>query len=152
MTIFSFDEPGKWFDIEGGGRLQLKSMTPDRHKEIRKSTVKRRVEHKKVEGTPARFDVEETNEDLANELFWDFVIVAWENFFDANGTEIPCTKENKMLLITKSTKFTKYVTDCLKDLADAEAEDTRVEEKNSLPGLTGTTVSPGAISKKKMER
>ena len=130
MTIFDLDQPGKWFDIEGGGRLQLRTMTAEKHKEIRRKTVKKKVDFKKVEGTPARFESEDVNEDLSNELFWDHVIVAWENFFDAKKKPIPCTTENKMMLISRSSKFMKFVSDCLKDLAEAEAEDAKAEEKN----------------------
>lgn len=130
MTVFGFEESGKWFDVEGGGRIQLQSMTADKHKEIRRKTVKKKTDFKKVEGTPARFEYEEVNDDLANELFWDFVIVDWENFFDAKGETIICNKENKLMMIAKSTKFMKIVSECLKELNDAEAEAAAAAAKN----------------------
>ena len=130
MTIFELDEPGKWFDVDGGGRIQLRSMTFEKNREIEKATKKKRVDFKKVEGIPARFESETLDEDLSNRLFWDHVIVAWENFFDAKGNEIPCTAENKMLLISRSVKFVKTVRECLDRLAEVDAEQAKDEEKN----------------------
>ena len=134
MTIFEIDEPGKWADLDGGGRIQLRTVSAAKFKEINKLTIKRRVEFKKVEGTPARFDVEDKNEDLATELFWDHAIVAWEKFVDGDGKAIACTKENKLKYINGSSKFLRLVNEALKTIADAEAEDAKAEEKNSSAG------------------
>ena len=131
MTTFYLEEPqGVFFDMDDGGRVQLRTMTADGWKAIRKQTVKKKVDFKKVDGTPGRFEYEDINEDLQNELFWDHVIIAWENFFDGKGLEIPCTKENKALLMLRSAKFAKFVGDSLKTLADNEAEQAERSEKN----------------------
>lgn len=93
MTVFDLDErQGVWFDMEGGGRIQLRS--------------------------------------LQNELFWDLVIVAWENFSDRQGNPIPCTKENKLLLLSRSQKFANFVSDSLKTLNDKELTLMEETEKN----------------------
>lgn len=152
MTVFDIDEAGKWVDLEGGGRIQLRSVTAAKFKEINRLTVKKRTEFKKVEGTPARFDVEDKNEELATELFWDHAIVAWEGFKTPDGKDILCTKENKIAYINGSSKFLRLVNEALKTITDAEAEDAKAEEKNFLPGLSGATHSPGETSKKKTER
>jgi len=131
MTVISIEEKqGTWFEMEGGGRVQLRTLTADDLKAIRKATVKKRVEFKKVDGTPGRFEVEETDEEKQNELFWDRVIVSWENLFDGKGEAIPCTKENKMLLIMRSLKFSKFVGESLKVLQEQEAELEEAREKN----------------------
>lgn len=130
MTIFNLEDQGKWFELEGGGRLQLRNVSREVYADIRKKTIRKKVDFKKVEGTPARFDYEEVNEDLSNELFWDYVIVAWENFFDASNNPIPCNKQNKMLLISKSITFAKYVNECLKVLTESELEEQKAQEKN----------------------
>ena len=130
-TVFNLDEKtGFWFDMEGGGRLQLRTIDVTDWKAIRNRTVKKKVDFKKVEGTPGRFEFEEVNEDLQNELFWDQVIVSWENFFDSKGSPIPCTKENKILLMSRSVKFAKFVGDCLKQMAEDEAIQAEQAEKN----------------------
>jgi hypothetical protein len=130
MTTFEVEDSGKWFELEGGGRLQIRSITADRLKEIRRATVKKRTDFKKVEGTPARFEYEEVNSDLSDEMFWDFIIVDWENFKDSKNKEIKCTKENKMLLISKSPKFLKFLNESMKALAESEAEEANAEIKN----------------------
>ena len=131
MTVINIEEKqGTWFEMEGGGRVQLRTLTADDLKAIRKATVKKRVEFKKVDGTPGRFEVEETDEEKQNELFWDRVIVSWENLFDGKGEAIPCTKENKMLLIMRSLKFSKFVGESLKVLQEQEAELEEAREKN----------------------
>ena len=131
MTTFDLDsDVGKWFELEDGGRIRLKNLTADDLKEIRKQTVKKRVDFKKVEGTPGRFEYEEVDRDLENVLFWEKVIVDWENFFDAKKKPIPCTKENKLLLMGRSQKFIRVVTDFLKVLTDDDAEQAERAEKN----------------------
>jgi len=131
LTTFDLDsDVGKWFELEDGGRIRLKNLTADDLKEIRKQTVKKRVDFKKVEGTPGRFEYEEVDRDLENVLFWEKVIVDWENFFDAKKKPIPCTKENKLLLMGRSQKFIRVVTDFLKVLTDDDAEQAERAEKN----------------------
>ena len=63
-------------------------------------------------------------------MFWETVIVDWEKFFDKNGQPIPCTKENKMILMSRSSKFVKLVMDLMKELADYDADQAERAEKN----------------------
>jgi len=110
MTVIDVEErTGVWFDMDGGGRVQIRTLTADDMKSIRKQTVKKRTEFKKVDGTPGRFEYEEVNDELQNELFWDRVITDWSGLYDGKGSEIPCTKENKLLLMMRSIKFAKFV-------------------------------------------
>ncbi len=126
----SDEKAGSWFDMEGGGRVQIRFMTVDALKIIRKQTVKKRVEYKRVEGRAERFDVEEINDELQNELFWDYVIMAWENLFDAKENPIPCIREYKLLLMMRSAKFVKFITDALRTLSDDETAQVEAIEKN----------------------
>ncbi len=131
MTVIDLsDKPAKWFELEGGGRVQLQTVSADAFKAIQKQTVKRKVDFKKIEGTPARLEYEEVNTDLQNELFWDAVIIAWENLSDKNGKPIPCTKENKVLLMTRSAMFVKFITDSLKAVSEDEAKVAEQAAKN----------------------
>ena len=132
MTKFDISKKqGVWFEMEGGGRIQLRTMTADDFKIIRRQTVSRKVEYKRVEGKAERFEIEEVKDDLQTELFWDYIIVGWENLYDGKEVAIPCTKENKMLLLSLSAKFLKFVTDCLQSLNDTEAEKAESAIKNS---------------------
>jgi predicted transcriptional regulator len=132
MTTFNLEEnPGVWFDMEGGGRVQICTMTADAMKAIRKVAVKKHVEYKRIEGKAERFEVEDVNEDLHSELFWDHVLVGWENLCDAKGNAIPCTTEAKILLLSKSVKFAAFVGECLKTLNESEAQEAEANAKNS---------------------
>lgn len=132
MTVILLDDsPAKWFEMDGGGRVQLRSLTTDAFKSIQKQTVKKKVDFKKVDGVPARLEYEEVDADLQNELFWDAVVVAWENLLDAKMATIPCTKENKILLMSRSARFAKFVADSLKTLSEDEAREAEQSEKNS---------------------
>lgn len=130
MSVFDLREKSGWFELDDGGRVQLKSLSAEDWKNIKKQTVVRKVDYKKVEGTPARLEYEKADEDLQNELFWDAVILNWEKFFDVNGKEIPCTKENKILLVSRSARFVKFVNDCLQTLDEDEAVRAEKAEKN----------------------
>lgn len=81
--------------------------------EIRKATRKKRVEYKKGQ----RFVFFDVNEDLENEMVWDYCIVDWENMKDPKKKNMPCTKENKCKAMRKSPKFAAFLAVCLRQLA-----------------------------------
>lgn len=131
MTVINLDDGiGHWFDMEGGGRVQLRTASAETWRDIRKQTVRKRVDFKKVDGTPARLEYEEVNEELQNELFWDHIILGWENLFDSKNQPIPCTREMKTKLMVKSVKFAVFVADSLRILNAEETADTEAREKN----------------------
>jgi hypothetical protein len=131
MTIFSLEEKeGVWFEMEGGGRVKIREMSSDDFKEIRKQTVKKKIEYKRVEGKAERFMAEDIDDDLQTELFWDHIIIEWENLFDGKGKEIPCTRENKVLLLNRSLKFLNFVTNAFKMLTEDAAREAEISEKN----------------------
>jgi hypothetical protein len=139
MTIIDTEEIiPKWFEMEGGGRVQLRTISVADFKAIQKQTVRKKVEYKKVEGTPARFEYEEIDQDLQNTLYWDKVIQSWDEFSFRHPetgemilcTPKTCTKENKVLLMTRSKKFLEFVVDSLKTLSEDEAARQESEEKN----------------------
>lgn len=124
MTTFDLKDlnPGTWFEIEGGGRVCLRVCAGGDLRAIRKQTVTTKAEFK--DGRRITYEV--TDEEKQNELLWDFCIVDWENLFDKEKKPIPCTKENKLLLMDKSIKFANFIGDCLKKITDTGAE----SEKN----------------------
>lgn len=130
-TLINIEEPiSRFFEMEGGGRVQLRTISVSDFKAIQKQTVKKKVDFKKVDGTPGRFEYEAVDQDLQNELYWDAVIVSWENLVDKNEKPIPCNRENKTLLMTKSKKFLEFVVESLKALAEDEAAVQEEERKN----------------------
>jgi len=132
MTTFNLEEKrGVWFDLDGGGRVQIRLATAETMKDILKVAGKTRIEYKRVDGKAERFVVDDVNEDLRSELFWDHVIVSWENFFDGSGNVIPCTTEAKIRLMARSQLFSGVVVDALKTLTEGEASAVERHAKNS---------------------
>jgi len=126
--VFNLAElnPGVVFDFENGGTVTLRVCAGDDFRHIRKQTSKKKVEYKNGQ----RFQVEIIDEDLENQLLWDFCIIGWENFFDGSGSPILCTRENKILLMGKSIKFSRFVLDCLNKITEIETEQAETERKN----------------------
>ena len=134
MTVIDIDEKqGAWFDMEGGGRVLLKPLSAAGFRAIRKQATTKSVEYKRIDGKAERFEVEEVNEDLQNELFWDAVILGWENLVDAKKKPIPFTKENKLILVAVP-KFLKFVNEALQKMGEDELAKVEDAEKNLLPG------------------
>ena len=131
MTVFDLEEkPGVWFEMDGGGRVQLKTLTSSEWKAIRAKSVKTVSEYQKLDGKWERFEVEKKDDDLQNTLFWDAVIVSWENLLDGKGNEIQCTAENKTLLMLTQPKFSKFIGECSETLAKDENARAEDSEKN----------------------
>ena len=118
--------PGTWFTMEDGGRVSLRICAGEDYRGIRKQVTKKRVEFKNGQ----RYEFQETNEDLLSELLWDFCITGWENFFDSKMDPIPCTKENKVLLMGRSIKFSNFVSSCLDQLTELQKVRAEDLEKN----------------------
>ena len=131
MTVFDLEEkPGSWFEMEGGGRVQLKPLAAPAWKAIRAKSVKSVAEYQKLDGKWERFEVEKKDDDLQNTLFWDAVIISWEGLFDGKGNEIPCTAENKALLMLTQPKFSKFIGECIEVLNQDESARAEASEKN----------------------
>jgi len=131
MTVFDLEEkPGSWFEMEGGGRVQLRALSAEAWRAIRAKTVKVVSEYKKLDGKWERFEVEQKDDDLQNRLFWDAVIVAWENLLDGKGKKIPCTAETKTLLMLTQPKFAKFIAECTEAMAAADTTRAEALEEN----------------------
>lgn len=130
-TVLDISEKaGVWFEMDGGGRVQLRTMNAEAFKNIRRQTTKKRVDFRKVDGTPQRFEYEEVDDDKQTDLLWDYIIVAWEGLLDKAGNNIPCTPENKTLLMARSPYFMRFLTESLKTLTEDEQREAEASEKN----------------------
>ena len=122
--------PAVWFDLDGGGRVQLRQMPSDVLTAINKQTDRKVIDYKRLDGKAERFEAVERDEDSRSLLFWDYVRVGWENLLDKRAEEIPCTKENKLLLMQRSTVFAEFIGKSLAQLAADELKQEEEEEKN----------------------
>ena len=124
--------PGTPFKMEGGATVWLRVCAGDDLRDIRKKTVTKKKEYKKVDGNLNRLTYEDVDDDLQSQLVWDFCIVKWENLFSdvAKKVPIPCTTENKLKLMGRSLIFSKFVGECLQELRGAVEAEEEIIEKN----------------------
>ncbi len=133
-------EESGWFDLEGGGSVELRLFSADEMREMMKAVTTKTVEYPllpividgKETDKKARMRFEGTEIDyvLLNRLMWDKNIKGWKGLFDRNGKEIPVTAENKALLMLKSDLFAQTVNDGLKVLKEQEQARQKELEKN----------------------
>jgi len=121
-TKFFFNE-----DDEKEGSVSLRVCAGDDLRAIRKQSAQDKVEYRRG----SRIEYKKVNEEVENTLLWDFCIVEWEGVLSEETNQpIPCTKENKSLLMGKSPVFSKFVGDKLSILADIEDKEKEDLEKN----------------------
>jgi len=108
-VFFSFDENE---DGEGGVTIRLANgKTLD---EINKACIKKKVEFRRGQ----RHEVIIDNDELRSKMLWEYVIIDWKGLYDQDGKEIPCTKENKVMLMQGSVKFSSFIGNCVEKLTE----------------------------------
>ncbi len=129
-----FDLSGKteqgWFDVEGGGRVEFRLLSADDLKTITAACIKKVDKYPKLDGQFRHFEAVETDWDLWNEMLWDLSIVTWEGLYDAQEREIPVTRENKLLLMTRVPAFAELHERAMKALKGTADEQAEASEKN----------------------
>lgn len=131
MTVFDLEKSrDAWFELEGGGRVLLHLLSADEWNEIKVKTTTISDTCKFLGGKWERFEIEKVDANQQNRLFWDKIIVNWEYLYDKNGNEIPCTIDNKLLLLNKSLKFIDFINSSLEHLRQDEIMHQEVVEKN----------------------
>ena len=120
-VFFSFDENE---DGEGGVTIRLANgKTLD---EINKACIKKKVEFRRGQ----RHEVIIDNDELRSKMLWEYVIIDWKGLYDQDGKEIPCTKENKVMLMQGSVKFSSFIGNCVEKLTEETEADEGNLEKN----------------------
>ena len=150
----SGEVPGEWFKFfrseikeDGGtnylepeadaGRVCLRIASPEVIESIQSQTRKKNAEFVRNPNTRAMEIIQQevqTPEQKRKEMemFWDHAIKDWdENIQDKNGTPIPCTAGNKLELLDKSARFTRFAVRCLEIINEVEAGKAEDEIKNS---------------------
>lgn len=120
-TKFFFDE-----DNEAEGYITLRILPNETRDEIRAKAVKKRAEYRKGQ----RYEIIDLDEDLFAEAVWDYSIQDWGGVYDESGAEIPCTRENKIMLMNKSPVFARIYEDRLKVLRELLEDHAKASEKN----------------------
>jgi len=133
-----------WFELKGGGRLQLRLLSGKDIKEMRIACLRQEPEYPYLydvvdgevqkTGKYVRFEGTKLDNDLWDRMQWDRNIVSWEGLFDKNEKPIPVTTDMKVLLMTVAPEFVEAYDEGLKALKEAEAKKQEDEAKNSLAG------------------
>jgi hypothetical protein len=118
------------FDLDGGGWVELRLLSVQDLKDMRDACIKMVAEYPMLDGKYQRFERMEFNSDLWDEIRYDRSIVAWGDIFDKNEKPIPCTKEMKVLLMTRVPEFIEAYDEGMKALKDAENTKAEEQEKN----------------------
>lgn len=150
-VIFNLDEAtGDWFEFfestidiktgdiayedpkPGTGKVRIRDMGPFLRE--KKRSRKKETEFVLNRNSRAMEQVEllQTSEEEAQERedAMDYAITGLENFFDAKGKPIKCTKENKMALLAIPV-FDRFVARCFELQQNASRIQAEVAEKNS---------------------
>ena len=124
---FDLKNEGTFFSFPGeSGGVSVRVCAGKDIDLINKRTKKVRFEYKKGQ----RFEITEVDNELYQKLLWDFCIVSWIDVQDAEGNALPCTPENKMLLMNSSNAFATFVTDALEKVDLAQQKVLEDESKN----------------------
>ena len=120
--------PPAWFNHpdHAGSRICLKVLSSAEMESINKKTSQTKIEYRRGQ----RFEVEKVDEKKRNELTWSTAIVDWEGIFDENENELPCTDENKVLLMQNAPTFTSWVLESLEQISDDSIQRQEDAEKN----------------------
>ena len=130
FNLKSLTKPSRFFWPDSEEWVELRNVTLAEFKAIRKQTVTKRAEYHQVNTEkPYRYEVEDTDEEKADELLWDYQIARWY-IVDGDGKKIKCTKENKLLLMGNSAEFVNFVVKNLNQLSIDDAERRDKSEKN----------------------
>lgn len=133
--------PGIWFEYPEGGRVQLRTSDIDDYLRINQACTTNEpfvYEKKDDKGNPLPpviLNHEITDRIKQSFMINDCQIVAWEKLpKDEDGNDIPCTPENKSLLMRlEDSTFRDFVSEKLKALEEAIKAKKEVEVKNLLP-------------------
>ena len=109
-TFFPFDE----FDDDSGG-ITIRLANGAKMDEINKKCSKKKTEYRRH----VRHEYVIEDEKKRSDMLWDYVIMEWNGVTnEKTGEEIPCTTENKIMLMRGSVKFSNFVGSCIEKLTE----------------------------------
>jgi hypothetical protein len=110
--------------------VELKILSDRELKEVRKKVSKKKAEYKSSGRTGLqRIEYVDVDEEMLADEINDLCISNW-NLLDTDGNEIPCTRDNKLLLVGSSPEFSTFISDSLETLKKDKEEKEKEEEKN----------------------
>lgn len=127
---------GVQFDFPGGGWIKLRKPSVDDFMRVRRACTENKPFLVEKEGqVPRVFNHEVINEEKMAGMMNDCTIMSWGDFYDKNGKEIPCTPENKtMLMRLDDPTFRDFVNEKLKALSKAGEQAKKEADENLSNG------------------
>lgn len=124
--------PPAWFDYRDGARILIRAAEKDFSFDTLEACTEKKVEYKKIgrAGRHERHEYEVTDDRKFGEIMLDFNLVDWEGFTGPDGSEYPCTTENKIHLMYKLPGFYEFVQDCVRTLSEDNSDSQVGAEKN----------------------
>ena len=124
----------RWFDVpedEDKGKVLVRQISPGERHKIMDKAFQQKIEYRAGEDgklspvmnqiTDRKFDREQTVLKA---------VVSWENFFDLDGTKLPCNLENVLKAINEIDGFIEFVNECREKLEEDISSEESVLEKN----------------------
>ena len=118
---------GVWRDYDKQNSAKIRPTTRQKYRELRKeATIKQKGFRQAV-----------LDDDLFDELLYDWMIEEWKGPKDRTGKPLPCTSENKMKVVNIYSGYAAWVV----AESEAYAEENEIikgeETKNSTTGQDG---------------
>lgn len=151
-SFFTLDDTaGEWFTffssrIDGQGEVKYLDPLPDAGRVCVRSIVplieqqqtkrKRRAEFvpnpktRQMERVAFFDDPSPEQAKTEREDIWDYAITGFENILDADGNPIPCTRENKLKLMSLPV-FDRFIARCLQILSESGVRSAEEQAKNA---------------------
>ncbi len=126
---FDTKNDGTWFwfgDDEKNGGVCLRVCAGEDVRRLERLTTKPGKEYKRGN----RYEYKIVDNKKYDELLWDFCVVDWRKVDIDGKVNVECTRENKMILMSKSVEFASFVGRCMETLGDTENAEEEAEEKN----------------------
>jgi hypothetical protein len=116
MANFNPENTGTWFYFdesdESQGGICVRTITLSELTRIDKITVSKKDKFK----AGVRYEEVKVDEKTANEMRYDYIICDWNNVC-ISGSEVECTKENKIKLMN-DPNFVNFVLKSIDELQD----------------------------------
>jgi len=129
--------PPVTFYYQDKAPVQIRTCPFDVLIEIEKQCKKTKIEYKSDDARQLQrltYDANAENEEIQQKrrvLIWDYCIAGWSNLKNKKGgSDIPCTTENKALLMVKVPAFAMFVNNALERLRKDNEIQTVAAQKN----------------------
>ena len=125
----------RWFNVpddEDKAKVLIRKISPgDRHKIMDKAFQQKIEYHTGEDGKLSPVINQVTDRKFDREQTVLKSVINWENFYDLDGTKLPCDPENILKAICEIDGFVEFVNECREKLESDLVKEELGLEKNS---------------------